>query len=149
MDKIKIENFYAGNSGDDFPEYVSLSKNACSEITQSLRKKLVLENVTDGLALVRAIDALEHICDEVPRVNEAFRLCALLNACEISASNIVYINWYRFDNIDKLKLADLDEHFFDIWYPDVDDIDIFDDSLDWILSVRHDGCVKILRAQNE
>ena len=37
------------------------------------------------------------------------------------------------------------KYFDDIWYPDSDDIDIFDQTLSWILTVLHNGDVKILQ----
>lgn len=38
----------------------------------------------------------------------------------------VYINWYRYDQVDEMAFVDLDKCFADIWYPGPDDIDIFD-----------------------
>ena len=145
MEKIKLDNFSNEYPGRDFPEYVSLSKSACSDIAQSIQEKFALANGTDGLTLVKAIDALARPCEVASHVGEDFDLNALLNACGIDAANVVYINWHRYDKIDRLKRCDLASHFYDIWYPDVDDIDVFDDSLSWILSVRHDGYIKLLR----
>jgi len=145
MEKIKLDNFSNEYPDRDFPEYVSLSKNACSDIAQSIQEKFALLNATDGLTLVRAIDALAKPCEVASHVGEHFDLNALLNACRIDAADVVYINWHRYDKIDKLKRCDLASYFYDIWYPDVDDIDVFDDSLNWILSVRHDGYIKLLR----
>jgi len=145
MEKIKIDNFSNEYPGRNFPEYMSLSKSACSAIAQSIHEKLALENVTDGLTLVKAIDALARPREVASHVGEDFDLNASLNACGISAADVVYINWHRYDKIDRLKRCDLATYFYDIWYPDVDDIDVFDDSLSWILSVRHDGYVKLLK----
>ncbi len=35
--------------------------------------------------------------------------------------------------------------FDDIWYPASDDIDLFDSTLDWILSVSHSGLIDLRR----
>ena len=145
MEKIKLDNFSNEYPGRDFPEYVSLSKSACSDIAQSIQEKFALANGTDGLTLVKAIDALARPCEVASHVGEDFDLNALLNACGIDAADVIYINWHRYDKIDRLKRCDLASHFYDIWYRDVDDIDVFDDSLSWILSVRHDGYIKLLR----
>lgn len=145
MEKIKIDNFSNEYPGRDFPEYVSLSKSACSAIAQAFREKFALANATDGLTLVKAINALAKPCEAVSYVGEDFDLNALLKACGIDAADVVYINWHRYDKIDRLKRCDLASHFYDIWYPDADDIDLFDDSFSWILSVRHDGYIKLLR----
>lgn len=145
MEKIKIDNFSNEYPGRNFPEYMSLSKSACSDIAQSIQEKFTLANATDGLTLVKAIDALAKPCEVASHVGEDFDLNALLNACGIAAADVVYINWHRYDKIDRLKRCELASHFYDIWYPDVDDIDVFDDSLSWILSVRHDGYIKLLK----
>lgn len=145
MEEIKLDNFSKEHPGRGFPEYVSLSKSACSDIAQSIREKFTLANAADGLMLVKAIDALAKPCEVTSHVGEDFDLNALLNACGIDAADFVYINWHRYDKIDRLKRRDLAGHFYDIWYPDADDIDVFDDSLSWILSVRHDGYIKLLR----
>lgn len=145
MEQIKLDNFSNEYPGRDFPKYTSLSKSACSDIAQSIREKFALENATDGLMLVKAIDALAKPCEVASHVGEDFDLNALLNVCGIDAADVVYINWHRYDKIDRLRRCDLVGHFYDIWYPDVDDIDVFDDSLSWILSVHHDGYIKLLR----
>lgn len=145
MDQIKIDNFSSQHPGCSFPEWDSLSKDACLEITQLIRKKFSLANIADGLALVRAIDALAQPCEIASHVSEDFDLNALLDACGVNAAEVVYINWYRYDEIDRLKRKDLARNFDDIWYPDVDDIDVFDESLSWILSIRHDGYIRLLR----
>ena len=145
MEKIKLDNFSNEYPGRDFPEYASLSKSACSDIAQSIQEKFALANAIDGLTLVKALDAFAKPCEAASHVGEDFDLSALLNACGIDAADVVYINWHRYDKIDRLKRCDLAGYFYDIWYPDVDDIDVFDDSLSWILSVRHDGYIKLLR----
>lgn len=146
MEKVKLENFSKEYAGRAFPKYVSLSKNACTEIAQLIREKFAIANAPDGFTLVKAIDALAQPCDDRSHVGEDFDLSGLLNACGINAASVVYINWYHYDEIDKFNLRDLASHFYDIWYPGVDDVDVFDDSLDWIVSVRHDGYIKLLRS---
>ena len=51
----------------------------------------------------------------------------------------VFLNWYRFDNIDEIEVDGLNTYFADIWYPSTDDIDLFDNTFKWIVSIRHDG----------
>jgi hypothetical protein len=145
MEKIKLDNFFNENPGREFPEYVSLSKIDCDEIAQSIQEKFSLKDATDGLMLVKAIDLLAKPCQSASHVGEDFDLNALLKERGIDAADVVYINWHRYDKLDKLKRSDLARHFYDIWYPDVDNIDVFDGSLDWILSMRHDGYIKLLR----
>jgi len=63
----------------------------------------------------------------------------------ISAEKKVYVNWYRYDNVDEIQFVDLTKYFDDIWYPGLDDIDIFDATFSWILSISHDGAVRSAR----
>lgn len=71
------------------------------------------------------------------------QLSELFNTLAFSLSN-VFINWYRFDDIDKMSLKDLDQYFYDIWFPATDDIDIFDDTFKWIVSIFHDGIISCI-----
>lgn len=44
-----------------------------------------------------------------------------------------------------MSINELDKYFYDIWFPIADDIDLFDKSLSWILSIRHDGCITYIK----
>ncbi len=70
--------------------------------------------------------------------------CELLKKNQIRPTEAVYINWYHFDDIDMFHTAKSVERCFDsIWYPVSDDIELFDDSLGWTLSVDHDGYIEL------
>ena len=43
--------------------------------------------------------------------------------------------------IDEMKLDDLNKYFYDIWYPVVEDIEIFDRECNWMILISHDGDV--------
>lgn len=73
-----------------------------------------------------------------------FSLTELISSLNIVARDFVYVNWYRFDRIDKIKLTDLCENFEYIWYPGSDDIEVFDDSLEWMISISHGGQVSLV-----
>ena len=53
----------------------------------------------------------------------------------------MYINWSDFKDIDVLDLEDVLRYFYDIWFPGMDDIEIFDETFNWLVSIRHDGVV--------
>lgn len=145
MDKIKIDNFRKVHHGVDFPKYVSLDTAVTKKIQSLIAQKLGLEIYSDGLALVRKIDSLGELCAGIDAASEEFSLRKALFHEGIKSSGDVYVNWYRYDTIDKIGLDDFDRYFDDVWYPSVDDIDVFDDSLAWVLSVSHDGKVKMLK----
>ena len=70
---------------------------------------------------------------------------AVLDGLGVGYSEHAYLNWGQFEELDRIRLQDLSECFDDIWYPGSDDLDVIDAECKWILSVRHDGAVGILR----
>jgi hypothetical protein len=145
MEKIKIDNFVKEYPGCHFPEFTSLDKDNCTAIYEKISKKLGLATTSDGLALVKTIDARQKTCPTAEGIGEQFSFTSLLTTYGLKGADNVYVNWYRYDRIDKLKFSDLDKYFLDIWYPGVDDMDVFDDTLDWIISVSHDSKIKLLK----
>jgi hypothetical protein len=81
----------------------------------------------------------------VNSLSDDFRLSQVLWRLRILPPEYVFVNWYRFDDVDEIKFADLESHFTDIWYPSSDDIEVFDSSLKWLIAVSHDGSVGICR----
>jgi len=80
---------------------------------------------------------------------DGFNLIDTLNSISILPLPKIYINWYQFDDIDLINTSDLNKYFDDIWFPSADDIDLFDESLNWIVSIRHDGNVCFLKITNQ
>jgi len=140
MEDFKI-NFFKNEHKREFPCYTHLSKKECSIITERLLEKY---NLPDINALLERIYANEGFLFFIETESE-FQFIEVLKNLSIEPLENVYINWYKFDNIDIIKLLDLNNYFFDIWFPISDDIDIFDESLSWIISVRHDGNVSYLK----
>lgn len=50
----------------------------------------------------------------------------------------VLINFCRFDDIDEMKLDDLNKYFYDIWYPVAEDIEIFDRECSWMILISYE-----------
>ena len=73
---------------------------------------------------------------------------ATLQEIGIVPSEKVLINWFRFDQIDKMKSDDVSQYFDDFWYPAADAIDIFDRSLTWIVSVGYSGDVSLFEVSS-
>ncbi|WP_409523497.1 hypothetical protein [Nitrincola sp. MINF-07-Sa-05] len=145
MEQVKIDNFYRENPQVHYPEYVTLDSENCANIRASLSKKLGLNTPADSMTLVNLVDRHGKLCEEFNCKEDDFNLKRVLSSLGISWPEYVFVNWYRYDIIDKLRLCDLTNYFDDIWYEDVDDIDIFDDMLEWVLSVTHYGQIKILK----
>lgn len=141
MDEFKIEHFEAIHGNGSFPAHDHLDDSECRKIRLGLSKKLELESSDDNLELVAELVRSQSLRFEVNAASDRFYLEDALRSFNISAGEFVLVNWYRFDNIDRFRSADLFQHFHDIWYPSADDIDVFDLSLSWIVSVDHEGTV--------
>jgi hypothetical protein len=51
----------------------------------------------------------------------------------------IYINWRHFVEVDRMSTADVARFFSSLWYPGPDEIDLFDDSFAWVLSISGEG----------
>jgi hypothetical protein len=141
MEDFKIQLF-KNEYGRVFPWFVRLSAKECSIITEKLLDNYHVINID---MLLDKIDANEGFLFFIES-GDTFQLTEVLNNLSIEPLENIYINWHRFDNIDIVKIQDVNKYFFDIWFPSSDDIDIFDESLSWIISVRHDGNVSYLKS---
>lgn len=145
VEQFKIENFKQEHPGLKFPEYESLNENECQIILNKLVRNFGFKELSDGLLLLKN---LENIAKQVSNVNSEIDVCdfkSIMLSYGIDIPKHIYINWYRFDRIDKMKLDDFSKFFFDIWYPSSDDINIFDDSFYWIISITHFGSIELVK----
>ena len=99
---------------------------------------------SDLLSFTREVCAKTRVC-EVDLNSEQFELRTLFDDLRIVPESNVFLNWYRFDDVDEIAFDDLADYFEDIWYPSSDDIDILDASYRWMLSVSHGGQASIAR----
>lgn len=138
MEEFKLELFKE-SYGYDFPPFYHLSEKECSDIKNCWAKKF---GTTDDLKLMlKIVSSLKYI-DIDDKQN--FNIKNILNDIGIEKKEVL-INWFRFDNIDRMALDDLSRYFDDIWFPSADDIEIFDESCSWILSVNHGGVIGYLK----
>ena len=126
MDQIKLENFRK-EYGFDMPIIRSLPAGECLKIRENLLHKFSLDDI-----------------DEFFKIDKFSKLDSF-NADEanfdIDTQNKICINFNKFESIDILHFDDLLKFFSDIWYPSLDDIEIFDINLSFIFSVRHYGVI--------
>ena len=135
MDQIKLENFRKEH-GFKLPIIRSLSAAECLEIRENLLYKFSLQNIDEFFK----IDKFSRL-DGFNADEENFDLNALFNELNVATPNEICINFNKFENIDILRFDDLLNFFSDIWYPSLDDIEIFDINLSFIISVRHYGAI--------
>jgi hypothetical protein len=143
MDGHKVDNFHRANPTTEFPRFRHLSSAECRALRLEIAKRADLDPHSDPLVLLAALWAAAEFVLDVD-ADHGFELRKLISNRNLRPKTEVLVDWQRFDNVDQIALSDLSDYFGDIWYPRSDDIEIFDDSLDWFLFIRHDGAVKIL-----
>jgi hypothetical protein len=142
MEAFKITLFEQEHA-DPFPSYRSLS---------SVEGRALQARLASRFGLTVSTTAGEFECDLAARqtyhqTNAAqdFALLPMFMALGIAPLPQLFVNWGRFKEVDAFHTADIARYFDDLWYPGADDIDLFDASLDWLVSIRHDGVVSIIR----
>ena len=135
MDQIKLENFRK-EYGFEMPIVRSLSPGECLKIRENLLHKFSLNDI-DEFFKIDKFNRLDGFnADEVN-----FDLKTAFSKLGIATPNEICINFNKFESIDILRFDDLSKFFSDIWYPSLDDIEIFDMNLSFIFSVRHYGLI--------
>lgn len=140
MEDFKIELFKK-DYGFDFPQFTHLTDSESLTLRILLFEKYGFTNISE---LVEDICLKQNLLREINALNN-FKLVETLEHIKILSLDKIFINWYRYDDIDMMSLIDLDTYFYDIWYSGPNDIDIFDGNLNWIVSIRHDGCVSYIK----
>ena len=135
MDQIKLENFRKEH-GFDMPIVRSLSPNECLKIRENLLHKFSLDDIDEFFKIDKFNKLDGFNADEVN-----FDLKTAFSELGIATPNEICINFNKFESIDILHFDDLSKFFSDIWYPSLDDIEIFDINLSFIISVRHYGAI--------
>lgn len=143
VDSLKVENFNRENPSAEFPRFTPLAASECTHLRGAIAKRLGLDAQSEPLVVLNTLCATARSITSVD-AEDGFDLRTLISELRLKTRAEVLVNWYRFDNIDRIALSDLSSHFNDIWYPSSDDIEIFDESLDWFVLIRHDGRVSAL-----
>lgn len=144
MEDFKLQIFEDEHRGQSFPWFVSLQPAAAEQLRRSIARKAGLEQQTTGSRLLEALFSKTHTVECANARSEDFDLFAVLHPLGINPYSEVYINWNDFVTIDRMRFEDLARHFDYVWYPGPDDVEIFDDSLSWLLFVDHSGFLRVL-----
>lgn len=145
MDAIKIDNFRRSYPGVQFAEFEPLAPDRCIDIRQSVARRLGLPADAPPLEVIAKLH--EQAGAELGNAPESGSLDVriTLQKAGVEAGDRVYLNWYRFDDIDEIGVDELSRCFNDIWYPASDDVEVFDGTLSWVLSISHTGRMVLRR----
>lgn len=141
MEKFKIELYEDVNGKNTFPSFKTLGKDECTPIQNNIRHLFDLPEDSTLLEIVNKVEEVEVHLNVYDAQDDNFSLIPCFKDMGVVVSDNVYLNWYRYDEIDIMAADDLINNFDDIWFPSSDDLDIFDSSFEWILSVQHDGMI--------
>lgn len=145
MDDFKVKHFASAHSGR-LPRYRKVLSGDVGELRRSLARQLGLPDEVDGLALVNAIAAASTWLEGLSAEADGFDLGRILyEQFRCGSDEEVLLNWYRYEELDGIEVSELSMFFRDIWYPASDDMDVVHPAARWILSIRHDGVVGVLR----
>jgi len=139
MEEFKISLFEKEHN-TVFPSHKTLSEDECKNLRLKIIGKYDLEQKNMANKL---FSKQNYYADE--DASEDFNLIETLDKLEIHPEENVYIDWYNFERIDLMAIKDLSIFFYDVWYPVADDINIFDESLDWLIFIRHDGTIYYIK----
>ena len=148
MEKFRIDNFLEAEPGKVFPYFESVPPDVCRELKARLAQKLKLRRESDALIVLEAAVSKVQVLEGLSAEDRLFDLQGVLRRVSaVQPHDFVYINWDRFEHIDRMRVADLSQHFFYIWYSGPDDIELFDDNLSWLMSIHHSGTVSVGRLE--
>ena len=135
----RIELFEREHPGHALPAFTTLSDADAKKVRESLARAIGLDANVDPLALTKALRARSEPVPGLNAENGPFSLEAAFRAADIQPMPQLRLTWYRYDEIDEMAVSDVAAYFDDLWYPRADDLDIFDRSLGWILSINYYG----------
>jgi hypothetical protein len=145
MDEYKLKHFARQNPGKRLP-IVSSTEDEVAATRTLLLHRLGLPQATDGLSLVQAIASRSVPLEGLDASRPDFALSHVLQgSLAIHPEEELFLNWRRFDHLDRIQAGELARHFDDVWYPGTDDLDILDAQCRLILSIAHHGGVRLLR----
>jgi len=145
MEEGKIEAFKAKHPLQAFPWFRTLGRGDVRNVYSQLCRRVSLPEDADGLSLVRALEHTGEVLEQADLKCFPQDIEDALSRHKIGVTTNVCVNWYRFDEIDELRFDDFLRWFPDLWYTAAEDPDIFDETLEWLLSIRHYGTFVLRR----
>lgn len=145
MLKLKKEDFVAEFEGETFPEFSSLKE---SELTIHQNLLRATFKCSKDALILDVFNKIVEASKFIPNINakeNGFSFTKTLISQGINANSCIYLDWHRFDDIDCIELEDFSRYFDDIWYPEADDIYVYDDTFRWFALITHYGAISITK----
>jgi hypothetical protein len=129
-------------TGADRPAVDHLTEAECERLRRRIAARLRLPRC-DGFHLVEVLRLRQvllsaNICDE------DFSFSTLVNDVGLRPLPFIYVNWAKFNIIDRFESAFIMRYLPDLLYPGGDYVDLFDDNANWIASIDYECHVRLL-----
>lgn len=137
MEAFKLVNF-KNEYNTNMPIVRSIEGSECEAVCRSLFRNWHVNTLEE---FFKKEEQEFVLLDDIHAEDDDLDWNKVFNRIGIPVPNEVFINFERFNNIDVFLFKDFCKYFDDIWYPAADDIEVFDTSFNWIVSVKHYGAV--------
>ena len=137
MEAFKLVNFKHEHN-TNMPIVRSIEGSECEAVCRSLFRNWHVNTLEE---FFKKEEQEFVLLDDIHAEDDDLDWNKVFNSIGIPVPNEVFINFERFNNIDVFLFKDFCKYFGDIWYPAADDIEVFDSSFNWIVSVKHYGAV--------
>lgn len=137
MEAFKLVNFKHEHN-TNMPIVRSIEGSECEAVCRSLFRNWHVNTLEE---FFKKEEQEFVLLDDINAEDDDFDWNKVFNSIGIPVPNEIFINFERFNNIDVFLFKDFCKYFDDIWYPAADDIEVFDASFNWIVSVKHYGAV--------
>lgn len=137
MEAFKLVNFKHEHN-TNMPIVRSIEGSECEAVCRSLFRNWHVNTLEE---FFKKEEQEFVLLDDINAEDDDLDWNKVFNRIGIPVPNEVFINFERFNNIDVFLFKDFCKYFDDIWYPAADDIEVFDTSFNWIVSVKHYGAV--------
>ena len=139
MENIKIENMVS-----DYGKTVEcreISEEECKKIEEIIVKNFIKEDIKQSEILKLILEKSKSI----DKVDDNFLIERVIEKKGFEKTESIYVMWDELSHIDEISLKEFDSHIFDLWYEGLDNIQIFDAGMEWILFITRYGDVRILK----
>ena len=143
MEDFKLEIFARERPGRPLPKLRALTPQEAWRLRSAPGERAGLTADPGGRALRLALLGRARPVENAHAEEEGFDLVAVAASLGLEPREEVNVNWDDFTTIHRVRFADLAENFDYLWYPGPDGVDIFDESLSWVLSVDHGGYIRV------
>jgi hypothetical protein len=146
MQSFKIENFVRENPGLSPPRFQHLTDSEASALAERLLTRAGRPKGTPS-EVIRWLSEQATPLGGLNLNENEVALHELFRRAGIKPGPVVYVEWGTLSDVDRFETDELGRYFYDVWYPSADDIEIFDDTTEWLIFIRHYGGVEVWQAR--